>query len=144
MSTYTEQFTEVHELLANLVVNASAAEQNTGYVEVGRFHRVFVQVIPVLLGDDLEIDFEQATDTLGTGVKTLDAGSKDTTILSTETGPTAFEIHTEEFDVDGGFDAVNVEVVAAAQGASSYVVQVWGCIPRNAPVATTLLEAVIP
>lgn len=138
---YTQRFSEVHELLANLVVSSSGAEQNTGFVELGRFHRGFVQIIPVTLGGALDVDVEQATDTAGTGSKTFDAGGKDTTIPQTDTNPTIIEFRNEEFDVDNAFDALNIEVTPG--GASTFIVQVWGTVPRKAPVATTNLEAVV-
>jgi len=138
---YTERFTEVHELLANLVVTSSGAEQNTGYVEVGRFHRGFIQIIPVTLGGALNVDVEEATDTTGAGAQTFDSGGKDTTIPQTDTNPTIIEWRNEELTVDSAYDALNVEVTPG--GASTFVVQVWGTVPRKAPVATTNLEAVV-
>ena len=139
--SYTENFTEVNALLANLTVNASAAEQNTGYVEVGDYHRVFVQVIPVDLGGDLDVDIEEATDTTGTGVQAFQDGDFDVTVAAADTNPTAMNIQTEQFDVSDGYDAINVEVTPGA--ASTYVVQVFGCVPRKPPVPTTNWEEVV-
>ena len=44
------------------------------------------------------------------GAKTFDAGSKDITVAQADTAPSVIEIRSEEFDVDGGFDCLNVEV----------------------------------
>jgi len=138
---YTARFTEQAELLANDVVVASAVENNTGYVLATRFHRLAVIITPVTLGGDIDVDVEQATDAAGTGAKTLDAGGKDTTIQAADTAPTVIEIRGEEFDVDGGFDAINIETTPA--GASTYVVQIWGIVPRHMAVNTTNLDSVV-
>jgi hypothetical protein len=51
------------------------------------------------------------------------------------------EIRTDELDIAGGDDCINLEMTPA--GASSiFGAQIWGLEPRYAPVATTNLDSV--
>ena len=142
MSAYTERFTEVNELLVNQVVQAGAAEANTGWLDVSRFHRVFAQVIPIgAPGVDIDVDIEEATSAAGANAQALDGGNKDITINAADTAPSAIEIRGEEFDVNDGFRYINIETTPAGQSAT-YVVQVFGIVPRYAAVATTNWDSI--
>ncbi len=137
---YTERFSEVWSLLVEDVVASASTEQNSGYVSLANYHRCMIQIIPVSLGSDIDVDIEQATDTSGTSAKMLDSGGKDITVQSTDTAPSVIEIRTEELDVSNAFDCINVETTPTV--ASTYVVQIWGGVPRFAPVSTTNLDSV--
>ncbi len=139
---YTRRFTEGHALLANDVVYQGSGEQNTGYVDLGDYHRGFVLIIPVNLSDEINVDVEEATDTTGTGAQSFDDGGKDTTIDAADTNPTVIEFRGEEFDVNDEYHCLNIETTPAGQS-ESYVVQVWGTVARYKPVPTTNLEAVV-
>jgi len=143
MADYTEKFWETHELLGHIHPASYAAEQNTGYLDCSRFHRLAVIIHSGVLGGNLDVDLEQGTSTAGAGAKTFDAGGHDTTITATTDDDTfvIIDVAGEEFDVTGGFDCLNVEVTPA--GASIFAVEVWGIVPRFADVPTTAIHATI-
>jgi hypothetical protein len=143
MADYTERFSEVWSLLADIDPASYTTEQNTGYVCLDRYHRAVVIIHCGVLGSGLDVDLEQGTDTSGSGGKTLDSGNKDITLTATTDNNTVsvIEIRTEELDVTGGFDCVNVEITPAGQG-DIFGAQIWGGVPRYAPVSTTNLDSV--
>ena len=140
MADYTERFSEVWSLLGQIRAVGATTEQNTGYVSLANYHRAMVEILPVSLTGALDVDVEQATTTGGSGAKTLDSGGKDVTVAQADTTPSIIEIRTEELDVTGGFDCINVEVTPGA--ASYFWVNIWGGVPRFAPVSTTNLDSV--
>ena len=140
MADYTERFSEVWSLLGSITAANATTEQNTGYVSMANYHRAMVIIVPVSLGGALDVDMEQGTTTAGAGAKTLDSGNKDVTVAAADTAPSIIEIRTEEMDVSGGFDCLNVEVTPAA--ASYFWVGLWGGVPRFAAVSTTNLDSV--
>ena len=142
---YNERFTERWELL-DVVYGANVAANTTtdsGYSSVQGYYRLIVLLHPVSLNDALDVDFEQGTDTSGTGAKTLDSGAKDITVAATDTAPSAVEIRMEEFDVNNDFDAINVEITTANTGGNSnyFVAEIWGAVDY-APASTTNLDSV--
>lgn len=143
--SYTERFTEQWQLIDTIyqLAGASNTEVNSGYNSLANFHRVVIVIHPLDINDDLDVDIEQATDTSGTGAKTFHAGDHDITVATTDTKPSVIEIQTEELDVTGKFDCLNVEVTTANTGGegNDYVVEIWG-MPRYKPVSTTNLDSV--
>lgn len=139
---YTERFSEAHAVLAVLNPAVYAAEQNTGYVSLANYHRVAVVIHTGYLLGDVDVDFEQATTTAGAGAKTLDTGGKDVTVLGATDDNTVriIEIRTEEFDVTGGFDCLNVELTPALSGIIGVIV--YGIVSRFKPVPTTLVDVI--
>ena len=144
---YTEDFSEVHELLAHIPADSATTEQNSGYVSLENHPRA---VVVVSVGDlatnaTFDIDIEQAQDTAGTGAKAL--AGKSTTQL-TEAGTDSnkvviIEIRTEELDVTNGFKCINVEVTPAT-AAAEFAVLIFGVGgPRYAPVGVTGIEEII-
>lgn len=140
MADYTERFSEVWSLLGDIRAVAATTEQNTGYVSLANYHRAMIIVIPVSLTGALNVDIEQGTTTAGAGAKAVDSGNKDVTVAQTDTAPSVIELRTEELDVTGGFDCVNVEVTPGA--ASYFWTGIWGGVPRFAPVSTANLDSV--
>ena len=143
MADYTERFSEVWSLLADIDPASYTTEQNTGYVCLDRYHRAVVIIHAGVLGTGLDVDLEEGTDTSGTGAASLDSGNKDITLTATTDNNTVsvIEIRTEELDVTNGYDCINVEVTPGGQG-DLFSVQVWGGVPRYAPVSTTNLDSV--
>jgi len=85
---YACNFTEAHELLAEINAAASAVENNTGYVSLANFHRAVVMVIPGTLGSALDVDVEQLPPrTAGAGAKAFGAtaGDHDITVALADT-----------------------------------------------------------
>ena len=144
--TYTQRFSEQWELLDTVYGLAvpAASEANTGFFHVADYVRLVVIIHPMDINDVLDIDLEQATIAAGTDGKALDSNSKDTTIAIADTAPTVIEIRPDEFDVNGGFDWLNVEITPANTGGdgNDYVVEVWG-EPVYKPAATTNLDSVV-
>lgn len=142
---YCERFTEEWELIYCGYSAAVAAntEVNTGYIDMGAYHRIVVIIHPVALNDALDVDIEQATDTSGTGAKTVDSNTKDITVAPTDTAPSAIEIQMEEMDVTGKFDCLNVEVTTANTGGQgNYFVKLIYGLPRYLPAATTNWDSI--
>jgi len=145
MADYTEKYWETHQLLGHIHPATYTTEQNTGYFDCSTFHRLAIVIHSGVLAVNLDIDIEQATDTAGAGAKTFNAGTHDTLITATTDNDTivVIDVSTDEFDVDGGFDCLNVECTPAGQSNDIFSVEVWGIVPRFAAVPTTALHATI-
>jgi hypothetical protein len=139
---YTQRFSEGAALLAKINPATYTTEQNTGYVSCALYQRVAVVIHAGALGGDLDVDIEEGTDTSGSGAQAFDSNGKDITIDSDDDDNTVsvIEIRGEEFDVNDGFDCLNVEVTPGSS--SIFSVQVWGLEPRYAPVSTSGLNSV--
>lgn len=138
---YTELFSEGACILAHIHPASYAQETNTGYFSLANYHRCVIIGNMGVLGGDVDVDIEQATDTAGTGESQFDAGSKDVTWHNADDNTLkVIEIRTEEMDVDGGYDCLNVETTPG--GASIYDVLVIGFEPRYLPVPTTALDEI--
>lgn len=137
---YTEKFTEVHQLLGEIVPASHSTEQNTGYKSLANFYRWVVLIHAAAAANDIDVDIEQATDTSSSGAKTYNSGAKDVTVTGTTETTVVIEDTCANFDVAGGFDCLNVE--AGPAGARVFGVTLWGVIPRYAPVATTLIDEI--
>ena len=145
MTSYTEMFTEVWQLIDTIYGAAVAAntESNSGYSNCAGYARIVIIVHPLALNDALDIDIEEALTTAGGTPQTFDAGGKDITVAVADTKPSVIEIKGEEFDVSDSYDCLNVEVTTANTGGGSnyFVVEVWG-MPAYAPASTTNLDSV--
>lgn len=145
MSEYTARFCEQWELVDVAYGDAVAAntETNTGYNSCANYHRIAIVVHPVDVNDALDVDVEQATDTSGTGAKTVDSGNKDITVAVTDTAPSVIELRMEELDVTNRFDCVNVEVTTANTGGAGndFAVVIYG-MPRYKPASATNWDSV--
>lgn len=140
---YTERFSERAALLADIDPASYSSEQNTGYVSLALYNRAVVIIHAGVLGQNVDVDLEQATDTSGTSAKPLDSGGKDITLTATTDNGTVsvIEIRGEELDVSNGFDCINLEMTPAGSS-SIFGAQIWGFVPRYAPVSTTTLNSV--
>lgn len=142
---YTERFIERWEIVDYYKGDAvaAAAEVNTGYNVVANYTRLVVMILPVDVNDALDVDIEQGISTAGTSAKALDSNAKDITVATTDTLPSIIEIRPEEFDIAGGFNAINVEVTAANTGGSGneFAVLILGLV-AYAPAATTNVDSI--
>ncbi len=141
---FTERFSEGAQLLAKINPASYSSEQNTGFVSLANFHRAVIIIHAGVLGNNVDVDIEQATNTSGSGtVKTVDSNSKDINLTATTDNNTVsvIEIRSEELDIANGYDCINVEATPAGAGAI-FGVQIWGIAPRYKPVATTNLDSV--
>lgn len=142
--TYTARITEQLELVDVFYGDAvaAAAESNSGVVDVSGYARILVVIHPVDVNDALDVDIEQAATATG-ALKTLDAGTKDITVATTDTKPSAIEIRPEEFDINNEYKYLNVEVTAGNTGGNGndFVIEIWG-IPKFMPAATTNWDSI--
>jgi hypothetical protein len=139
--SYTERFSEVHELLAVIDPAAYTSEQNSGYVSLAKFHRAVIIINAGVITGNIDVDIEEGTNTSGGSAQSFDSASKDITLTATTDNNTVsvIEIRTEELDIADGFDCINLEMTStnAIFGAT-----VWGVCPRYAAVSTTNLDSV--
>lgn len=144
MSSYTELFSEVAAPLAAFGATAATTEQNSGYVNVAKYHRVVVLLYALQTTTTLDVDLEITTDGVSAGLFTLksitqlDSGGDDKVV--------AIELRTDELGKPSGassenYDWINVEVTPS--GASAFTCIVFGLVPRYAPVDQTLWEQVV-
>lgn len=144
---YTARFTEQVAFLDKLDPDSyAAAEYNTGYNLLQRYHRAAVVLIvgDMAQGATLDMDIEQATDTSGTGAKAI-SGKSITQLTAAGNDSNKIvvvELRTEELDVDNAFDCVNAEVTVAG-AAVEFALLLLGLEPRYPPVPTTTLEEVV-
>lgn len=143
--SYTERFSEEWELI-DVVYGAAVAantETNSGYNDMGNYHRIAIVIDPVSLGDALDVDIEQGTSSAGAGAKTVDSNTKDITVATTDTAPSVIEIQMEEMDVTNRFNHLNVEITTAntGGGANYFACKIYG-LPRYGAASTTNWDSV--
>jgi hypothetical protein len=124
--------------------NYAAGEQNTGFVNMENYHRA---VAEIYVGDlaataTLDADLEEAQDALGTGRANVKSITQLTQAGGDGDDVVVVEFRTEEFDVDNGYEFLNLEVTTA-NAAVDYCAVLWGIIPRYPPVPTTLITEVV-
>jgi len=145
MPDYTARFSEQWELIdiVNGAAVAAATEVNSGYNDMGNYHRVAIIIIPLALQDALDVDIEQATSAAGAGAKTVNGFTKDITVATADTLPSIIEIQNEELDVTNLFNFLNVEITTANTGgqANYFYMLLYG-LPRFQPAATTVYDSV--
>ena len=150
--SYTEQFTETHDVLAALAPTAAlaaVATHNTGYVSLADYHRAFVWLHIGELGplSTIDVNLTQATDALGTGAMALTniaAGTKSPVQIVTadEGNYIGIEVRSEEFDVDNGYVFLNAAVVIGGE-VSYYSCVIFGIVSRYEPVGVTDFQEVV-
>lgn len=143
MADFTERFSEVCYPLGRINPASYNSEQNTGSVSVRDYHRIAIVIHAGVLGQNVDVDVEQATTTGGAGLKALAANSKDIALTATTDNNTVsvIEIRTEEFDVAGGFDCINLEMTPAGSS-SIFGAIIYGIVPRYAPAPTTNYDTI--
>jgi len=143
MADFTEKFVEVHEPLYVLhpisVTNGSAVY--TSYVSLANYHRAFILINVGVMQSSGTINavVYQALNTSGGTPKVLSptkaiaqltqAGSDSNSIVG-------IEIRTEELDVTNGYDCIALQYTVGT-AASIMSIEIWGCVPRFAPVPVT-------
>lgn len=144
--SYTQRFTEMHQLLAHIPADSETTEINSGFVSLAAFHRavILISVGDIQASGTFDVTIDQATDTGGSSSKAL--SGKSITQLTQAGGDgddaVAIEIQTAELDVTNGFDCINVRV-SPATAASEFSVMIFGCIPRFPPVTTTAWAEIV-
>ena len=151
---YTEEFTEVHDVLAALApitANGTQAAHVTGYVDMADYHRAFVwlHVGTPAGASTIDVTLQQATDTDGSDAKELTditgvAATKDITqIVAGDAGVyVGIEIRSPEFDVTNGFHCLQVTVTVGT-AAYTYSLVIFGIVSRYESVGITDFAEVI-
>lgn len=144
MGSYTELFSENFAPIAFLGAGAGTAEQNSGYVNLAKYHRVAIVLHVITTGTTLDLDVEIATDADAANVFTF----KHITQLVAADDAEIFvvEIRTDELGKPTGassenYDWLNVEITPSAAAAYSCVV--YGFVPRYGPIDSTLWDEIV-
>jgi len=151
---YTEEFSEVHDILAALAptaVNAAVGAHVTGYVDIADYHRMFVWVhVGTPAGaSTITVTVQQATDTDGADTKELTdptgvTGTKAPTqlVAGDVDGYVGIEIRSPEFDVTNGFHTLQVTVTVGT-AAFYYSAVIFGIVSRYESVGITDFTEVV-
>lgn len=152
---YTEQFTEVHDVLAELAPTTAhglVGAHVTGYADMADYHRAFVWLH---LGEPgqaatITVTVQQATSAAGAGAKALTnilgvAGSKSPAVMvAADSGEyVGIEIRSPEIDVSNGYHFIQVTVTVGA-AAYTYSCVLFGIVSRYEPVGVTDFLQVVP
>lgn len=144
--SYTERFSEVHQVLAHIPADSETVEINTGFVALNLIHRlvVIISVGDIAATGTFDVALQQATTTGGAGAKAL--AGKSTTQLTQAGGDgddlLIIEVKSIELDVSNSFDCVNVRI-SPAVAASEFSVLVLGICQRFVAVPTTLVTEIV-
>ena len=143
---YTEQFSEVHDILATLkptAANAAVGGHNSGYVSLADYHRAFVwlAVGEPAVGATIDVAITQATSAAGAGavpLLTIAAATKNPAqIVAADIGShVGIEVRSEELDVTNGYVFINV-AVAVGTDTFYYDLVIFGIVSRYEPVGVT-------
>ena len=136
---YTEQFTEVHDVLATippLAANAGVGVHNSGYVSMADYHRAFVwlDLGEAGQGGTIDVVLTQATSAAGAGAKALTtpaAGTKNPAqlVAADAGGHVGIEIRSEELDITNGFVFVQAAVTVGT-ATYYYDLVIFGIVSR--------------
>lgn len=136
---FTNRYSEEVALLAADLESGVSAEQNTGWIAIGTYQRVVVEIHAPTVGTSIDADIEIATDSSGTGV--VDMTGKSITQL-TDTGSVLIEINSEEFNQSNVY-YTHMQVETTPAGTCDYVVLVKGLSPRFAPVTVATWDEIV-
>jgi hypothetical protein len=142
---YTNRFSEGACLLAKIDPDSyAAAEYNTGWVLMENYHRaaVVIHTGDMAAGATLDCDLEEGIDATGSTRANLKSITQLTQAGGDANDTVIIEFQTEEFDVDAGYEYLNVEVTVGTD-AVDFVCELWGIEPRYPPVPTTLVTEVV-
>ena len=143
---YTEQFSEVHDVLATLkptAANAAVGVHNSGYVSLADYHRAFVWLAlgEAGQGATLDLAITQATSAAGAGAMALTTPAAATknppqmTILDVGEH-VGVEVRSEELDITNLYVFMQAAVTVAL-GAFYYDLVIFGIVSRYEPVGVT-------
>lgn len=141
---YTENFSEANAPLAAFGATAATTEQNSGYVNMAKYHRLAIVIYNLQTTTTFDVDIEITTDGVSAGLWTLKSAAQigsggDDVILCIEVR--ADELGKPSGAPSGNYDWVNVEITPV--GAAAFTCIVFGLDPRYAPVPSTLWEQVV-
>ncbi len=144
--SYTEEFSEVHQVGAELYpANRAVAVYQTAWFNMQIHHRLacVLKVGVIAAAGTVDLVLQEAQDAAGTGAANI--AGKGITQLTQAGGDgndvVIIELRTEE--MTPGFDFVRAQLTVA--GNTAYTdVTCYGIVNRYAPVATTLVTEIVP
>lgn len=149
MADYTEKFTEIACPLYVLhpISVSNGAEAFTSYVSLRDYHRAFILIEVGVMSSGSTIDavVHQATDTSGSSPKHLSTSLAITQLTqagSDSNSIVGIEVRTELLDVDNGYDCIALGYTVGT-AASIMSIEIYGLVPRYAPVATTAWDEIV-
>src|SRR5512139_1476976 len=149
MADFTERFTETACLLYNLapISVSNGAEVFTSYVSLANYHRAAIIIHTGVMssGSTLDAVVHEATDTSGTGAQHLGTSKAITQLTqagSDSNKDVIIEVRTEELDVDDGYDCIALGYTVGT-AATLLSIEIYGLVPRFAPVATTAWDEIV-
>jgi len=145
---YTELFSEVHGVLQSIPPQSLNADSDTLYVDMANYHRAVLVLSIGSTSGDVEVELLQCdSDTDDTNEKPIGPWGGDKEAFYPDSGAPALimiELRSEELDVDGGFHYIGVHLDTSDGGGANVSYILYGIAPRFMPVATTLIEEVVP
>lgn len=146
MNSHNERFSEVNALLATIYPASYSAEQNTAWISMENYERLFVKITAGNIGTSLAVDIEIATDALGSNLHTLKSATTLTEAGTDDNSSVGIEIRAEELSKPSGapskeYTHIRVEVIPT--GATLLSVDVFGFAPRRAPVDTSVWDEIV-
>jgi len=136
---FTNRYSEEVALLAADLESGVSAEQNTGWIAIGNYQRVVVEIHAPTVGTTINADIEIATDSSGTGVTNM-TGKSITEIDAAAS--ILIEINSEEFN-QSNVEYTHMQVETTPSGTCDYVVLVKGLSPRFAPVTVATWDEIV-
>lgn len=144
MGSYTELFGENFAPIAKFSGAAATTEQNSGYVYVGKYHRIAVVYHGILTGTTVDLDVEIATNAAAANVFTLKSIAQ---LVSADDGViVVVEVRSDELGKPTGassenYDFLNVEITPS--GAATFSCVVYGFVPRFGPIDSSLWDEIV-
>ncbi len=141
----TQYFTEGHRLSWLNPASRQNGEYFTGWVSMRDYHKAtaLLNVGAIAANGVVDALLIQATDTNGTGVKTI--GGKSITSLTDvdDNKVVAVELDSSELDVDNGYDCINFQVNIGGHAAVLCQAYLIRHQPRFSTVGTDNLDEVV-
>ena len=137
MSNWTENFSEVYNLLAHIPAYSETVAVTSGWLNLEIYQRVIVLISVGDLAGAATFDCAITQDDTGTGgnAKALVPVKASTQLTAADDDvANIIELRTEELDVDGGFNWILVTCTPAV-AAVEFSVMVFGLVASYAPVA---------
>ena len=138
MATYTERVSEVMYPLLTEYADSLTGWISSAWVSMEAYHRgwLYLNVGDISADTTIDLYLQQATTVGGLGGKAITGKSITQLTAGDDDVICCIELQTEELDVTGGFDYVQVRTVVAG-AAVEYGYILYGIVPRFAPTGTT-------
>ncbi len=149
MPGYTERFTEVHKKLAVIYPVSNSGTQNTGWLDVSLYHRIFIHICAGNIGTSLDGVVEVATDAAGSNPKTLKSITQLTEVGSDDNSDVGIEIQSEELSIPPSASLAQygkykyLRYTQTASGATIASAVIYGVVARYYPADVTNWDEIV-